>query len=158
MQESPHVSPFDGIRKIADDGSEYWSACELYKILGYTEWRNFNNTVITRAMKSCEENGQDVSDHFVQSYKPIKGGKGATQEVKDYHLTRYACYLTVMNGDPKMPIVAMGQQYFAVQTRRQEIEDELALANLTLLANGIALLECSPSRHPVTEALAFLVH
>jgi DNA-damage-inducible protein D len=130
MQDSPHVSPFDAIRKIADDGSEYWSARELYKILGYTEWRNFNNTVITRAMKSCEENGQDVSDHFVQSYKPIKGGKGATQEVKDYHLTRYACYLTVMNGDPKMPIVAMGQQYFAVQTRRQEIEDELALANL----------------------------
>ena len=86
MQESPHVSPFDGIRKIADDGSEYWSACELYKILGYTEWRNFNNTVITRAMKSCEENGQDVSDHFVQSYKPIKGGKGSTPEVKDSHL------------------------------------------------------------------------
>jgi DNA-damage-inducible protein D len=74
MQDSPHVSPFDAISKIANDGSEYWSARELYKILGYSEWRNFNNTVITRAMKSCEENGQAVSDHFVQSYKPINPG------------------------------------------------------------------------------------
>ena len=65
MVESPHVSPFDAIRKIADDGSEYWSARELYKILGYSEWRNFNNTVIQRAMKSCEENGQARSYHFV---------------------------------------------------------------------------------------------
>ncbi|MGZ3611973.1 MAG: DNA damage-inducible protein D, partial [Ktedonobacteraceae bacterium] len=130
MQDSPHVSPFDAIRKIADDGSEYWSARELYKILGYTEWRNFNNTVIKRAMKSCEENGFLIADHFVQSYKMASLGSGSKRQTEDYHLTRYACYLTVMNGDPKMPVVAMGQQYFAVQTRRQEIEDELALAHL----------------------------
>ena len=131
MQDTPHVSPFDAIRKIADDGKEYWSARELYKILGYTEWRNFKNTVVKRAMKSCEENGQVVSDHFVQSYKMASLGSGSKRQTEDYHLTRYACYLAVMNGDPQMPVVAMGQQYFAVQTRRQEIEDELALANLS---------------------------
>src|SRR5690242_15450820 len=110
--ETPHTSPFDAIRREDEHGNEYWSARELSKVLRYTEWRNFHNTVIKRAMQSCEENGQAISDHFVQTYKPIKGGKGATQEVKDIHLTRYACYLVVMNGDPKMPVVAMGQAYF----------------------------------------------
>ena len=81
-------------------------------------------------MKACEENGRAISDHFVRSYKAIKGGKGARQNVGDIHLTRYACYRVVMNGDPNMPVVAMGQEYFAYQTRRQEIADELALFNL----------------------------
>jgi len=72
-------------------------------------------------MKACEENGRAVADHFVQSYKAISGGKGAKQNVSDVLLSRYAAYLVVMNGDPKMPIVAMGQEYFAEQTRRQEL-------------------------------------
>lgn len=121
-----HVSPFDAIRHTDGEHGEHWSARELCKILGYTEWRNFNNTVIKRAMKACEENGRAISDHFVQSYKAIIGGKGAKQEVKDVLLSRYAAYLVVMNGDPKMPVVAMGQEYFAEQTRRQEINDELS--------------------------------
>jgi len=129
-----HMSPFDAIRRTNENGSEYWSARELYKILGYTEWRNFNKTVINRAMKACEENGQGVSDHFVQSYKVIKAGKGAKQQVSDVILSRYAAYLVVMNGDPKMPVVAMGQDYFAQRTRRDELrsaeelpEDQLRL-------------------------------
>ncbi len=118
----PHYSsPFDAIQHLDEHLGEYWSARELYKILGYTEWRNFNNVVIKRAMKACEENGRAVSDHFVQSYKAIAGGKGAKQNVSDVLLSRYAAYLVVMNGDPKMPIVAMGQEYFAGQTRRQEL-------------------------------------
>src|SRR5579859_2080539 len=72
-------------------------------------------------MKACEENGRAVADHFVQSYKAISGGKGAKQNVSDILLSRYAAYLVVMNGDPKMPVVAMGQEYFAEQTRRQEL-------------------------------------
>ena len=139
MSQSPHVSPFDAIRKVDEHGNEYWSARELYKILGYSEWRNFRNTVIKRAMKACEENGRAVAEHFVQSYKAITGGKGAQQEVQDVLLSRYAAYLTVMNGDPKMPVVAMGQEYFAEQTRRQEIADELALMSedeLRLLRRG----------------------
>lgn len=118
----PHyTSPFDAIQHVDEQLGEYWSARELYKILGYTEWRNFNNVVIKRAMKACEENGRAVADHFVQSYKVISGGKGAKQNVSDVLLSRYAAYLVVMNGDPKMPIVAMGQEYFAEQTRRQEL-------------------------------------
>lgn len=122
----PHVSPFDAIRHIDEQGNEYWSARDLHKILGYTEWRNFNNVVIKRAMESCKENGQDDSDHFVRSYKLIQLGKGGQRRTEDIWLSRYAAYLVVMNGDPKMPIVAMGQTYFAVQTRRQELADQLA--------------------------------
>ena len=139
MSQSPHVSPFDAIRKVDEHGNEYWSARELYKILGYSEWRNFRNTVIKRAMKACEENERAVADHFVRSYKAITGGKGAQQQVQDVLLSRYAAYLVVMNGDPKMPVVAMGQEYFAEQTRRQEIADELALMSedeLRLLRRG----------------------
>jgi DNA-damage-inducible protein D len=127
MQEPMRTSPFDVIRHTAEDGSDYWSARELYKTLGYNEWRNFRNVVMKRAMKACEENGRAVADHFVQSYKAIIGGKGAKQEVTDILLSRYAAYLVVMNGDPKMPVVAMGQEYFAEQTRRQEVGEALVL-------------------------------
>ncbi len=126
MNDTPHTSPFDAIRHLAEDGSEYWSARELYKVLGYTEWRNFRNVVINRAMKACEENGRIVADHFVQSYKMVVLGSGSQRRTEDILLSRYAAYLLVMNGDPKLPIVAMGQEYFAAQTRRQEIADELA--------------------------------
>jgi DNA-damage-inducible protein D len=126
----PPISPFDAIRQENDEIGEHWSARDLYKILGYTEWRNFNNVVIKRAKKACEKNGQAVSNHFVQSYKAITGGRGAKQQVEDVLLSRYAAYLVVMNGDPKMPVVALGQQYFAAQTRRQELADEDALAGL----------------------------
>ncbi len=121
-----HSSPFDAIRREDEQGNEYWSARELYKILGYTQWRNFNNVVIKRAMKACEENGRAVSDHFVRSYKMVLLGSGSQRKTEDIHLSRYAAYLVVMNGDPNMPVVAMGQEYFAAQTRRQEIEDEIA--------------------------------
>jgi DNA-damage-inducible protein D len=118
---TPHLSPFDAIRHVDEQLGEYWSARELYKILGYTEWRNFHNVVIKRAVKACEENGRAVSEHFVQSYKMSKTGQGGKRRTEDVLLSRYAAYLVVMNGDPKMPIVAMGQEYFAEQTRRQEL-------------------------------------
>jgi DNA-damage-inducible protein D len=121
QQSTPHLSPFDTIRHVDEQLGEYWSARELYKILGYTEWRNFHNVVIKRAIKACEENGRGISEHFVRSYKMSKTGQGGKRSTEDVLLSRYAAYLVVMNGDPKMPIVAMGQQYFAVQTRRQEL-------------------------------------
>lgn len=123
----PHTSPFDAIRHLDENANEYWSARELYKVLGYTEWRNFNNVVIKRAMKACEENGRVLSEHFVRSYKVSIGGQGAKQKVTDMQLSRYAAYLVVMNSDPNMPVVAMGQEYFAIQTRRQELADQLAM-------------------------------
>ena len=111
----------------------------IHKILGYTEWRNFNNIVMKRAMRACEENGRAVADHFVRSYKMVTLGSGSQRNTGDVRLSRYAAYLVVMNGDPKMPVVAMGQEYFAEQTRRQEITDELALMSedeLRLLRRG----------------------
>jgi DNA-damage-inducible protein D len=129
-EQTPQVSPFDAILEVDEMGKERWSARALHKILGYTEWRNFNNVVIKRAMKACEENGEGVSEHFVQSYKMSKTGQGGQRKTEDFLLSRYGAYLTVMNGDPHLPVVALGQAYFAVQTRRQELSDELALQQL----------------------------
>ncbi len=129
MQEQTHTSPFDGIRRVNEQGGEYWSARELYKLLGYSRWEKFQKS-IEEARIACENSGQTVADHFHLEVKVIKAGKGATRTIEDYHLSRYACYLIIQNADPSKPIVALGQTYFAVQTRRQEIADELMLANL----------------------------
>ncbi len=129
MNDTPHVSPFDAIRKVDENGREYWSARELGKLLGYTEYGKFKNA-IQKAEEACQKSGLAVSDHFPHVSDMIKTGKGARRKVDDVHLTRHACYLLVENADPSKPIVALGQAYFAVQTRRQEIADELALSTL----------------------------
>ena len=120
----PYASPFEAIREEAEDGSEYWSARDLSKILGYTEWRNFT-TAIEKAKEACQNSGQAEFDHFVDINKMVKLGSGSRRKIEDYHLSRYACYLLIQNADPSKPIVALGQTYFAVQTRRQELADEL---------------------------------
>ena len=125
MNESPHVSPFETIRKANENGSEYWSARDLYKLLGYSTWQKFHYA-IEQAKIACENSQQAVSDHFNLQVNMIKAGKGAQRQIEDYQLTRYACYLIIQNADPSKPIVALGQTYFAAQTRRQEIADELA--------------------------------
>jgi len=108
------------------EGVEFWSARDLGEALGYkTNYRNFKK-VIERAIVACENSGQDVADHFAQTRKMIQLGKGAQRSVEDVHLSRYACYLIVQNADPGKEVVALGQTYFAVQTRRQEEADELA--------------------------------
>jgi DNA-damage-inducible protein D len=119
-------SPFERIRQESEDGIEYWSARELGEVLGYkTNYRNFKKA-INRAIIACENSGQEVDDHFAQVRKMIRVGKGAQREVEDMHLSRYACYLIVQNADPGKEVVALGQTYFAVQTRRQEEADEIA--------------------------------
>lgn len=122
QSQQASTSPFDTIRHMTDEGAEYWSARELMSVLGYTRWGNFTPT-IEDAKKSCEASGQAISDHMLQVQQLIETGKGARRAVEDYHLSRYACYLVVMNGDASKPIVALGQTYFAVQTRRAELAD-----------------------------------
>jgi DNA-damage-inducible protein D len=105
------------------EGVEYWLARELQELLGYSEWRNFLNA-INKAKESCETTGEAVSDHFVDVNKTIQMPKGATKDVPDYMLTRYACYLIAQNGDTKKEQIAFAQSYFAIQTRKQELLEE----------------------------------
>jgi DNA-damage-inducible protein D len=126
--QAAHLSPFDGIRRIDEHDNEYWSARDLSKLLGYKDWRNFTKA-IAKAIEACEQSGRAASGDFVGINEIVKAG-ATSKPREDYHLSRYACYLIVQNADPSKPIVALGQTYFAVQTRRQEISDELALANL----------------------------
>ncbi len=108
------------------DGVEYWLARELQELLGYSDWRNFLNT-INKAKESCETTGEAVSDHFVDITKMVKIGSGAERKQDDIMLTRYACYLIAQNGDPKKEQIAFAQSYFAIQTRKQEVLEERIL-------------------------------
>ena len=114
-------SQFDDTIHIIDETDvEYWLARELMPLLGYERWENFEKA-IARSMESCQTSGIAVSDHFREVTKLITAGKGAKRNVKDYMLTRYACYLIAQNGDPKKEEIAFAQSYFAVQTRKQEL-------------------------------------
>ena len=105
-------------------GVEYWRARDLVAALGYAEWENFQ-AAIARAIAACESSGVTVSQQFRETTKLVMTGSGAKRNLTDYFLTRYACYLIVMNADPSKPEIGFAQTYFAVQTRRQEIADSL---------------------------------
>lgn len=108
--------------KHFDNNNEFWYARELQSTLQYTKWANFNK-VIETAKIACKISGHLVSDHFAEVGKMIILAKGAKRKVLDYKLTRYACYLIVMNGDPRKEVIALGQTYFAVKTRQQEFQE-----------------------------------
>ena len=125
-----HQATFDGIRHVDHDGNEYWLARQLARVLEYSEYRHFL-PVIERARIACQTSGQRVADHFEDVLAMVEIGSGAQREVEDVRLSRYACYLVVQNGDPSKPVIANGQTYFALQTRRQELADGAQFAQLS---------------------------
>jgi len=115
-------SPFERIKRTNDTGNEYWSSRDFSLILGYSDYRNFEQ-VIKKAKAACFNSGYHIEDHFVDINEMIEIGKGGQRPVTSVYMSRYACYLVIQNADPTKEIVAMGQTYFAVQTRRQELSD-----------------------------------
>ena len=122
-------SIFESIKHIDEKGIEYWEARELQKVLEYKEWRKFEG-VIEKAKRACNNSGFTQSFHFVGADKMSSIGKGSKRKTIDYKLSRYACYLIVQNGDPRKAVISLGQTYFAVQTRKQELT-ELEYKNLS---------------------------
>jgi DNA-damage-inducible protein D len=120
------ANTFERIKRVNQSGAEFWSARELARVLEYTEFRNYA-AVIAKAREACVNSGHTVSDHFVDITEMVGIGSGAQRPIEDWALSRYACYLVIQNADPSKPLVALGQSYFAVQTRRQELADDEAL-------------------------------
>jgi len=115
------TSPFDSIRQIHPDGTEYWSARALAPVLGYEKWERFSDT-IARARLACANSGQNTQDHCPVAGKMVALGSNAQRNIQDIELTRYACYLTAMNGDPRKSEIASAQLYFATRTREAELQ------------------------------------
>jgi DNA-damage-inducible protein D len=103
---------FEDLKKVNEYGAEYWCAREIQPLLGYSQWRRFEDA-IKRALTSCKQAGNEPAYHFAGADKPIGGGKGSVQLVTDYHLSRFACYLIAQKGDPRKPEIANAQKYFA---------------------------------------------
>lgn len=123
LSNAGHSSVFENVKKINDNGVEYWLARDFQSILQYSSWDKFLN-VVEKAKEACRNSGHNSADHFSHMGKMVPIGSGAQRETEDIKLSRYACYLIIQNADPAKEIVALGQTYFAVQTRRQELSDE----------------------------------
>lgn len=142
MTNSPiarqHHATFEGIRQQDEMDEEFWSARDLAPLLEYQDWRNFMQ-VVDKARVACEQAGHLTEDHFGDTTKMVPIGSGAQRPVPDVHLSRYACYLIVQNGDPSKTVIANGQTYFAMQTRRQELADDAAFARLDEAEKRLAI-------------------
>ncbi len=133
--KAPHKN-FEEIKKIDENGVEYWEARELMPLLDYDKWSNFDSVVIAKAKVACTNSGQTVANHFADVGKMVRIGSSTEREIKDYKLSRYACYLIAQNGDPSKRAIATAQTYFAIQTRRQEIFQQLPENEQRLFLRG----------------------
>ena len=125
-----HHATFESIRHFGKNGEEFWLARQLAGVLDYSQYRHFL-PVVERAKEACLNSGQPIENHIEDVLTMVDIGSGAKREVSDFRLSRYACYLIVQNGDPSKPVIANGQTYFAMQARRQELNDNEAFARLS---------------------------
>lgn len=138
-----HHKTFESIRQTDADGNEYWLSRQLCRVLEYSEYRHFQ-PVLERAKEACQNSGHPIADHFEDYLEMVEIGSGAKRHIQEVRLSRYACYLIVQNGDPSKPVIANGQTYFALQTRRQELRDQAGFGQLSedqrrlMLRNEIA--------------------
>lgn len=150
------VSPFDSIKQVRPDGTEYWSARDLQELMGYSEWRKFEGS-IERAKESAKNQGLPVEHHFVGADKMVEIGSGAQRGAKDYELTRIAGYLVSLNGDPRKKEVAAAQAYFVVNTLENEsrkAEEPKALTKYGEATQEIELLGALAKAFPLTTEWA----
>ncbi|MDD3101743.1 MAG: DNA damage-inducible protein D [Patescibacteria group bacterium] len=126
---------FESIKKITKNGIEYWQARELMPLLDYPNWQKAEE-VIARAARACINSGQAVDNHFHQMVKMVEIGSSTMREIRDWKLDRYACYLVAQNGDPNKQEIALAQTYFAIQTRKQEIFEQLSASDKRLFIRG----------------------
>ena len=113
---------FEDIKHIDENGNEYWNARELMPLLEYTEWRKFKGVII-KAIINCKSSNYKALDHFVGADKMVYIGSNTKRNINDYKLSRYACYIIVLNCDPRKKVIALAKTYFAIQTRKQELSD-----------------------------------
>ncbi len=147
------LTVFEQIKQTDSNGNEFWSARDLSKVLEYSEYRHFI-PVIDRAKEACENSGQLISHHFEDILEMIEIGKTAKREVESVKLSRYACYLIVQNADPSKEVVALGQTYFAVQTRIQEIQQMQEYSSLSSEEEKRIFLRAEMSKHNTYLAAA----
>lgn len=148
-----NLSVFEQIKQIDENGNEFWMARQLSKVLDYTDFRNFLG-VIEKAKEACKNSGYTISEHIVEANEMVSIGSGATREMASYKLSRYACYLIVQNADPAKEVVALGQSYFAVQTRLQEIQQMDEYSRLSSEEEKRMFLRNEMSKHNIYLAQA----
>jgi DNA-damage-inducible protein D len=147
------LTVFEQIKHTDNNGNEFWMARQLAKVLAYTDFRNFI-TVINKAKEACENSGQLIKNHIVEFNEMVPIGSGAVREMASYKLSRYACYLIVQNADPSKEVVALGQTYFAVQTRIQEIQQMEEYSSLSSEEEKRIFLRAEMSKHNTFLAAA----
>ncbi len=125
LQATKPGQSLEQLKQTNAHGAEYWSARDLQTLLGYSQWRRFEDA-IKRAITSCESSGNNPENHFAGAGKMVELGSGSERVIEDYQLSRFACYLIAQNGDPRKPEIAQAQKYFAIQARRQELSDQAA--------------------------------
>lgn len=127
--EKQHHKTFEDLKQFTGNNIEFWYARDIQAALDYASWDKFKR-VIQKATTACQKSGQEPDNHFSRMGKMVELGSGSRREIEDYRLSRYACYLIVQNGDPSKAVIANGQTYFAIQTRRQELADDEAFQQL----------------------------